>query len=149
MGHIHTKALTHFGSVARDELSVEHHIARRQLVMKKIDDTRRPTLLVRFVTGTYTLQTNRNKYNQHGVDKCCPLCKAPVEDQEHVLVHCPAYMDKRKEAIASITPALADSNLVLSNRKWTQLFLDPTKQTSEDVIREDGFLSVAFHSIES
>ena len=37
----------------------------------------------RILTNTYTLQSNRAKYNQHRVNDTCQLCKTGTEDREH------------------------------------------------------------------
>ena len=41
----------------------------------------------RLLTGTYTLQANRAKFNQHTIPGTCPLCKSGIENREHFLMH--------------------------------------------------------------
>ena len=42
----------------------------------------------RILTNTYTLQSNRAKYNQHRVNDTCQLCKTGTEDREHFILKC-------------------------------------------------------------
>jgi hypothetical protein len=40
------------------------------------------------LTGTYILQCNRSKFNQHEVNATCPLCQLEDEDTLHFLIKC-------------------------------------------------------------
>jgi len=57
---------------------------------------------VRMLTGTYTLQANRAKFNQHTVQGTCPLCKTEVENREHFLLHCPPLHPVRQKYLPRI-----------------------------------------------
>ncbi|MFY7873745.1 MAG: RNA-directed DNA polymerase [Limnohabitans sp.] len=57
----------------------------------------RHKLLMRFRMCCWPLRVNRS----HGVpreQRLCPICKGAVEDEEHVLMHCPAYGEVRAAA---------------------------------------------------
>ena len=51
---------------------------------------------VKILTGNYTLQANRQKYNQHEVSPICKLCNLEPEDREHFILRCPILETKRK-----------------------------------------------------
>ena len=68
---------------------------------------------VRLLTGTYTLQANKHKYNQHEVDKTCELCRAGTEDREHFILSCTALHEARQKhlpKLLELIPELAESN---------------------------------------
>ena len=46
-------------------------------------DVRRAEVKARLLTGTYTLQSNRAKFNQYKVSPTCQLCKVDPETREH------------------------------------------------------------------
>jgi hypothetical protein len=50
---------------------------------------------VKILTGNYTLQANRQKYNQHEVSPICKLCNLEPEDREHFTLRCPILETKR------------------------------------------------------
>jgi hypothetical protein len=51
---------------------------------------------VKILTGNYTLQANRQKYNQHEASPICKLCNLKPEDREHFIRRCPILETKRK-----------------------------------------------------
>jgi hypothetical protein len=51
---------------------------------------------VKILTGNYTLQANRQKYNHHEVSPICKLCNLEPEDREHFILRCPILETKRK-----------------------------------------------------
>ena len=52
-------------------------------VQNNIKDVRRGGIKARLLTGTYILQCNRSKFNQHEVNATCPLCQLEDEDTLH------------------------------------------------------------------
>ena len=73
----------------------------------------RAAIKVRLLTGTYTLQANKHKYNQHEVDKTCELCRAGTEDREHFILSCTALHEARQKhlpKLLELIPELAESN---------------------------------------
>ena len=67
----------------------------------------------RLLTGTYTLQANRYKFNQNEIDKTCELCKLETEDREHFILNCTALEKTRQkdlQKLLEITPELKGAN---------------------------------------
>ena len=58
---------------------------------------REAVVKARVLTGTYTLQANRHKFNQHEIAPTCPLCKNDPEDRIHFLTSCPALQVPRSK----------------------------------------------------
>ena len=91
----------------------------------------RSNILVRMLTGTYTLQTTCAKFNQHNTD-ICPLCKEKPEDLQHMILECPTTEDVRKLYITNVKGQVPyvykHRNLVNSNEYLTQMILDPTHE---------------------
>ena len=90
----------------------------------------------RLQTGTYLLNPNRSKFNQYEVDPSCPLCNAPEETREHILVNCQAYKQDREEAITRMYPYLKGDCHDLTDGEWTQLFLDCSMLTKLNLDKE-------------
>ena len=56
----------------------------------------------RILTGTYTLQSNRHKFNQYEVDKTCELCAQEAEDREHFILRCSALQEARQKHLSKL-----------------------------------------------
>jgi hypothetical protein len=56
----------------------------------------------KIITGTYTLQANRARVNQHSVSSTCLLCKNDSEDREHLILHCTAHAYIREKHLATL-----------------------------------------------
>ena len=56
----------------------------------------------RILTNTYTLQSNRAKYNQHRVNDTCQLCKTGTEDREHFILKCNSLEHVRQKYIQKL-----------------------------------------------
>ena len=56
----------------------------------------------RILTGTYTLQANRHKFNQYEVDKTCELCAQEAEDREHFILRCSALQEARQKHLSKL-----------------------------------------------
>ena len=52
-------------------------------------DVEKAAIKARILTGTYTLQANRSKFNQYTVDRTCPLCGKGIENRKHFTLLCP------------------------------------------------------------
>lgn len=48
-------------------------------------DIRRAEMKSRLLTGKYTLQSNRARFNQFNVNPHCPLCNKQAETREHII----------------------------------------------------------------
>ena len=53
----------------------------------------------KMLTGSYILQKTRAKYNQHGVNPLCQLCRLEEEDVTHFLTSCPALARERDRVL--------------------------------------------------
>ena len=85
----------------------------------------------RLLTGTYILQCNRSKFNQHGVNATCPLCQLEDEDTLHFLIKCNALYAYRKESTKELKDIISDIDEsvwgILSNdfNLLTNVILEP------------------------
>jgi hypothetical protein len=66
-------------------------------------DIRRAMVKAKVLTGTYTLQVNKAKFNQHEVDNMCRLCSSNPEDRTHFLIICPALETIRRPYIQNLS----------------------------------------------
>ena len=64
-------------------------------VRNNIQDVRRAEIKARLLTGTYTLQSNRAKFNQYNVSPICQLCNKNPETREHFLTCCETLQNIR------------------------------------------------------
>ena len=71
-------------------------------------DIRRAVVKAKLLTGTYILQANRARFNQHEVNPTCPLCGEGSEDREHFLLNCARLEGIRKPYVQSILKTLPD-----------------------------------------
>lgn len=65
-------------------------------------DVRRAEVKARLLTGSYTLQANRARFNQFSVSPLCPLCKQAPETREHFIVTCTCLKDIRSPYLTKI-----------------------------------------------
>ncbi len=85
----------------------------------------RPRICVRakLLTGTYTLQANRHKFNQYEVSATCQLCKAAPENRSHFIRQCTKFTEIRAKADSLIAEIIPDFHL-LSEEEKLQHILD-------------------------
>ncbi|VDI66868.1 Hypothetical predicted protein [Mytilus galloprovincialis] len=74
----------------------------------------------RLLTGVYTLQSNRSRFNKYEVSAICPLCMDEIEDTEHFLLQFASTDTVRNQFIPKLRTLLYDfnheiGNLVFSN----------------------------------
>ena len=92
---------------------------------------RRGGIKARLLTGTYILQCNRSKFNQHEVNATCPLCQLEDEDTLHFLIKCNALFAYRKESMKELKDIISDIDKsvwrILSNdfNLLTNVILEP------------------------
>ena len=95
-------------------------------------DINRAKVKARLLTGTYTLQSNRAKFNQFNVSPLCQLCNKDPETREHFLVTCEALHQLRIESWNKIRALFEFSrgiSFVLNDPELTtQLLLDSSHQ---------------------
>lgn len=96
-------------------------------------ETPRMMVKLRMITGTYSLQANRARFNQFEVNPTCRLCNTDVEDRSHFIAVCPALAHIRTPFLNDLNNALrnvlneSDCDSVLGSVKLlTQLIIDPT-----------------------
>ena len=58
-------------------------------------DVRRAEVKVRLLTGTYTLQPNRAKFNQYNASPTCQLCNKNPETADHFITVCESLQNIR------------------------------------------------------
>ena len=61
-----------------------------------VTDVRKGITKSRMLTGTYLLQSNRNKFN-NSESAICKCCGIEIEDIIHMLLECPALFYERKK----------------------------------------------------
>ena len=86
---------------------------------------------LRLLTGSYILQENRARFNQHNVDATCTLCGVEHESRLHFLVECSRLQPVRHKHILNLKSILQLENskskveLYTSDlEKLTQIILD-------------------------
>ena len=91
-------------------------------------DVRRAEITARLLTGTYTLQSNRARFNQFNVDPICPLCKREPETREHFIVTCESLKDVRTPYLVKLRTLFDNSSgiddILKSPELSVQLLLD-------------------------
>ena len=71
-------------SVSQLQIGVCHPVWKT--VRNSPKDIEKAAIKARILTGTYTLQANRSKFNQYTVD---PTCGKGIENQTHFILLCP------------------------------------------------------------
>jgi hypothetical protein len=74
-------------------------------------DVEKAAIKARILTGTYTLQSNRAKFNQHDVDPTCLLCKEGPENRQHFIFTCKITEPARKKFLTKIIDTVQSSKL--------------------------------------
>jgi hypothetical protein len=64
-------------------------------------EVRKATVKAQLLAGTYKLQANRAKINQHEISTC-PLCKLEPETRSHFLTRCQQLENARSANMARI-----------------------------------------------
>ncbi len=60
-------------------------------------DVKAASIKVKLLTGTYTLQSNRARFNQYDVNPTCLLCHKEPETREHFLTRCDVFHTTRNK----------------------------------------------------
>ena len=66
-------------SVSQLQIGVCHPVWKT--VRNSPKDIEKAAIKARILTGTYTLQANRSKFNQYTVDRTCPLCGKGISNR--------------------------------------------------------------------
>ena len=83
-------------------------------------DVQRAAIKAKIITGTYTLQANRARFNQFE-DSSCPLCEAECEDYHHFIMTCPALKQTRDHYLEEIHTLFKRNK---SETKWYYIIED-------------------------
>jgi hypothetical protein len=79
-------------------------------VKPTLKDVRRCASKLRLLTGTYTLQGNRPRFNQFTCT-ACPLCNTATETREHFLCKCVVLTEIRVASLKILQQALTTTEL--------------------------------------
>ena len=109
-------------------------------VRNNVHDVRRAEVKARLLTGTYTLQSNRAKFNQFNVSPICQLCNKHPETREHFLTSCESLINIRTLYINKIRSLLEHSssniNILLDDPvSCTQLLLDSSHPDIHNILQ--------------
>ena len=69
--------------------------------IEEVRQVKRCIIKARVLTGTYTLQAQRNVFSGT-VDPTCPYCQLEPEDLRHMLCRCPAYHGDRVSTVGRL-----------------------------------------------
>ena len=84
----------------------------------------RAIVKARLLTGGYTLQANRHRFNQYEVSATCPVCSEGAETRLHLIRQCRAYAPARKivdDQLAQLIHGYKD----MTDEDKLQAILDP------------------------
>ena len=103
-------------------------------------DGEKAIVKARIVTGTYTLQSNKHKFNQHLVPPTCRLCNNSPEDRAHFLLDCPKTQSIRDPFITTLVNLFsphADSKdrSIVSNELLLQSVIDCSHHSVQGMLR--------------
>ena len=124
---------------------------KRHSLIKTLGNIRevpRVSTKLKFVTGTYILQTNRATFNQNQVNPVCLLCQREDETVSHFLLHCPALDSIRNPVIDNIISVCSGVySPTNSPDSFVQLLLDCCALTCfTNTPNNEQLHSVEFHS---
>ena len=88
-------------------------------------DVRCATVKARILSGTYILQSNRDRFNGSVVPGRCPLCGTEPEDLLHFTIRCPSLECRRRPYLDTIMNTLPATR-IYPETQLLQLLLDPT-----------------------
>ena len=97
----------------------------------------------RLLTGTYTSQSNRAKFNQFNVSPTCQLCDKTPETREHFLTSCESLKNIRTVYINKIKSLFehssCDNNTLLDDpASCTQLLLDASHRDIHNSLHQNS-----------
>ena len=91
-----TRSTLHQCCLEKLEIGKVHRVWNS--VRPNLKDVRRAHTKARILTGTYSLQSTKAKFNNQQVDPKCPLCRLESEYLTHFLLRCPALSTVREPA---------------------------------------------------
>ena len=96
-------------SVSQLKIGVCHPVWKT--VRNNPKDVEKAAIKARILTGTYTLQANRAKFNQYEVDPTCPLCQKGSENRKHFILLCPVTEAARVKFLLKIINIISTSTV--------------------------------------
>ena len=140
-GAINTYWSQYVISEAADKSSMKYininnlQVGRTHQVWSTLSTNPRDTTLAgvkaRLLTNTYTLQSNRAKFNQYSVDETCPLCGEEPEDRCHFILKCQKldvprsyYLDHLRKLLYDICSHDEANAIMVNQQLILQLILD-------------------------
>jgi hypothetical protein len=101
----------------------------------------------RLLTNTYTLQSNRAKFNQHDVSSICILCEEEPEDRCHFLLRCSKLSSARSYHVNHLRAVLGSFfssekvQLIMDNHQLAaHLILDCSHQDVSKLLGDTSHL---------
>ena len=98
-------------------------------------DIRRGCIKAKMLTGTYTLQQNRARFNQFAVDPTCQMCGSDSENMQHFLLHCTALAETRKfhlQKIVNHLPGRLRTYCLSDDQLMEQIIMNCPKSITAD-----------------
>ena len=103
-------------------------------------DTVRARIKAKLLTGSYTLQSNRARFNNNSVNPTCLLCGTEDEDTVHFLTACPSLAATRQKfttRLQQICLSHVWDTLAVDHVTFTHTLLDSNFAVSEGIISVD------------
>ena len=101
-------------------------------------DIKRVPSIVRVITGTMSLQSNRAQFNHLEPNKICLLCKLEIETRDHFVRVCPRLQSVRAQYSKTLDSLLGQPHLSSENELWTKCILDPLDLDLVDKIDDNA-----------
>ena len=95
-------------------------------------EVEKAAIKARLLTGCYTLQAHKLKFNQHEIDKFCPLCSKEIEDREHFILKCEMLERQREKHLQRLFTALP--NILEHKEKLLQCILDSSHEDLSHIV---------------
>ena len=130
MEEMKTKSSLRYLSIQEHPLDEPHQIYRT--IGSSPHEVEKAAIKTRLLTGCYTLQAHKHKYNQHEVDKTCLLCCKETEDREHFIIRCEALEKTREKHLSKLYYVLP--NILEHKDMLVQCILDSSHQDLTHII---------------
>jgi hypothetical protein len=129
-------------------LSLQKHPTRNShpiwhTVPNNTQPVMKANIKAKIITGTYTLQANHARFNQHSVSPKCLLCKNNSEDREHLILHCTVHTYICEKHLATLRLLMARHfssdtvDEIMSNTEiLMQCLMDSSKTRVSDLLRD-------------
>ena len=134
MEELKTKTSLRYLSIQEHPLDEPHQVYRT--LGSSPHDVEKAAIKARLLTGCYTLQAQKHKFNQYEVDKTCLLCCKETEDREHFILRCEALQKTREKHLSilfAILPSILEHKDMLM-----QCILDSSHQDLTHIIPTRG-----------